>query len=123
MDTPERVESPQKTAREGSRMGIGSWTVLVILAGMLLATFVIVYLGWTLTKDAVVPTSAYVAMTFGVITSLAVGFGLMALVFYSSRQGYDEAPVLMEADTLDDDDRASTVSNEKEVNTAIGSTP
>jgi len=34
-------------------------------------------------------------MTLGVVVSLAVGFGLMALVFYSSRTGYDEAPVLI----------------------------
>ncbi len=123
MDTRVRVENPQPTAREGTRMGVGSWTVLAVLVALLLATLVIVYLGWSLTKDAVVPSSAYVAMTFGVIISLAVGFGLMALVFYSSRQGYDEAPILIEADTLDADDGASTVSNGTKLNAAIGPTP
>jgi hypothetical protein len=34
-------------------------------------------------------------MALGVILSLAVGFGLMALLFYSSRKGYDEPPVLI----------------------------
>jgi ABC-type Co2+ transport system permease subunit len=33
---------------------------------------------------------AYAWMTFGVVVSLLVGFALMALVFYSSRHGYDE---------------------------------
>jgi hypothetical protein len=42
-----------------------------------------------------VPTSGYAAMVFGVIISLAIGFGLMALLFYSSRKGYDEPPVLI----------------------------
>jgi len=37
------------------------------------------------------PTTGYVAMALGVVFSLAVGFSLMALVFYSSRHGYDEA--------------------------------
>jgi hypothetical protein len=37
-------------------------------------------------------------MAFGVIISLAVGFGLMALLFYSSRKGYDEPPVLIVSD-------------------------
>ena len=37
------------------------------------------------------PTSGYVAMALGVVFSLVVGIGLMALVFYSSRHGYDEA--------------------------------
>ena len=35
------------------------------------------------------PTIGYVAMAGGIIISLAVGFGLMALLFYSSRHGYD----------------------------------
>jgi hypothetical protein len=34
-------------------------------------------------------------MVFGVINSLAVGFGLMALLFYGSRKGFDEPPVLI----------------------------
>jgi len=34
----------------------------------------------------------YVAMILGIIFSLLVGCGLMALVFYSSRRGYDEPP-------------------------------
>jgi hypothetical protein len=38
---------------------------------------------------------ALAAMVFGVINSLAVGFGLMALLFYGSRKGFDEPPVLI----------------------------
>jgi len=30
------------------------------------------------------------SMIFGIVVSLAVGCGLMALLFYSSRHGYDE---------------------------------
>jgi hypothetical protein len=71
---------------------------LALLAGAI----VVAYLGWTLAKDVEVPASAYVAMAFGVIISLAVGFGLMAMVFYSSRHGYDEPPVLLP----EEDDRA-----------------
>ena len=37
-----------------------------------------------------VPLYGYVAMAGGALFSLAVGGGLMALVFYSSRHGYDE---------------------------------
>jgi hypothetical protein len=36
------------------------------------------------------PAWAWVALAFGVGLSLLVGFGLMALLFYSSRMGYDE---------------------------------
>jgi membrane protein DedA with SNARE-associated domain len=82
-----------KTA--ASRMGVGSWIILIVLLSLLVITGVIVYLGWTLGNGTDVPTSGYAAMAFGVIISLAVGFGLMALLFYSSRKGYDEPPVMV----------------------------
>ena len=75
-----------------SRMGAGNWTILIVLLSLLAATLVVVYFGWIYAKDADVPTSGYVAMATGVVFSLGVGFGLMALVFYSSRRGYDEPP-------------------------------
>ncbi|MDO9412250.1 MAG: hypothetical protein Q7T81_06715 [Pseudolabrys sp.] len=37
-----------------------------------------------------IPFYGYVALAGGVAVSLAVGGGLMALVFYSSRHGYDD---------------------------------
>jgi hypothetical protein len=37
-----------------------------------------------------IPLYGYVAIAGGVIVSLLVGGGLMALVFYSSRHGYDD---------------------------------
>jgi hypothetical protein len=38
------------------------------------------------------PASIYIAMGLGIFFSIAVGGGLMALVFYSSRHGYDDPP-------------------------------
>ena len=78
-----------------ARMGVGSWIILIVLLSLLIATGVIIYFGWKLGNGTDVPTSGYAAMAFGVIISLAVGFGLMALLFYSSRKGYDEPPVLI----------------------------
>jgi len=78
-----------------ARMGVGSWIVLIVLLLLLIATGVVVYFGWTLGNGTDVPTSGYAAMALGVILSLAVGFGLMALLFYSSRRGYDEPPVMI----------------------------
>ena len=37
-------------------------------------------------------TFGYVALFAGIVFSLLVGCGLMALVFYSNRKGYDELP-------------------------------
>jgi hypothetical protein len=36
------------------------------------------------------PWELYLAMALGILFSVLIGCGLMALVFYSSRRGYDE---------------------------------
>jgi len=38
------------------------------------------------------PTDFYVALLIGALAAVLIGMGLMALVFYSSRRGYDEPP-------------------------------
>jgi len=81
-----------------ARLGVGSWTIVVILVALLGATSLVAYLGWILAGGAEVTTAGYVSMALGVILSLAVGFGLMGLVFYSSRSGYDEPPVFITTD-------------------------
>jgi hypothetical protein len=45
---------------------------------------------WTSLEDADMPTGIYIAMAGGILFSLLIGVGLMALVFYSNRAGYDE---------------------------------
>ena len=90
------------------RLGIGSWIILSVLLLLLAGTCVIAYLGWTLGNGTDVPASGYIAMTLGVLVSLGVGFGLMALIFYSSRKGYDEPPVLISPGT--DGSQIETVS-------------
>jgi hypothetical protein len=70
--------------------------LLALLAG---ALWFAVY-SWSSTGGAPIPTAGYVAMALGIVFSLVVGCGLMALVFYSSRHGYDE-----QAQQLDDHER------------------
>ena len=71
---------------------LGGWAIIVSLTAMLALAvgFVVNYL-------ASFPASGNdgasdVAFTFGALVTLAVGVGLMALIFYSSRRGYDEQP-------------------------------
>jgi flagellar basal body-associated protein FliL len=93
-----RTSNKDRTSTEtamSARMGVGSWIILIVLLSLLVATGVVIYFGWILGNGTDVPTSGYAAMALGVILSLAVGFGLMALLFYSSRKGYDEPPVLI----------------------------
>jgi hypothetical protein len=68
------------------------WALILVLAALLIATVAIACVGWALAPGTVVPASGFVALTFGVLVSLAVGIGLMALLFYSSRHDYDEPP-------------------------------
>jgi hypothetical protein len=79
-------------------MGGGSWAILATLLILLVGAIVLSYQGWTSAAGTDVPASGYVALVLGVIASLAVGFGLMALVFYSSRAGYDEPARLVQKD-------------------------
>jgi hypothetical protein len=95
MKTANQQNGTEPDVLVSTRLGIGSWTVLIVLVLLLAGSFVIVYLGWTLGSGTDVPASGYVAMALGVVVSLGVGFGLMALIFYSSRKGYDEPPVLI----------------------------
>lgn len=89
------IESVTSSMRS---MGRGAWAILAILLMLLAGTAVLVYLGWTEAAGTDVPASGYVALALGVVASLAVGFGLMALVFYSSRAGYDEPATLVRKD-------------------------
>jgi hypothetical protein len=45
---------------------------------------------WMSVEGPAMPTTGYVAMVLGIVFSLLVGCGLMALAFFSSRHGYDE---------------------------------
>ena len=94
-----------------ARLGVGSWAILIVLLLLLAGTVAVVYVGWTLANGTDVPASGYVAMALGVFISLGVGFGLMALIFYSSRKGYDEPPVLISPGG--DDDESDGVSESK----------
>ncbi|MEP9366808.1 hypothetical protein [Xanthobacter sp. VNH20] len=47
--------------------------------------------GWEAGADAPMEATDYIPMVLGVVLTVALGCGLMALLFFSSRQGYDEA--------------------------------
>jgi hypothetical protein len=66
--------------------------IIVPLVGLLaLALWFAVY-SWNAIEGPPIPTGGYVAMSLGIVFSLVVGCGLMALLFYSSRHGYDAPP-------------------------------
>ena len=64
--------------------------VVIALMALLGASLFYAYGIWTALGAADMPSWMYAAMAGGVLFSLIVGGGLMALVFYSSRAGYDD---------------------------------
>jgi hypothetical protein len=64
--------------------------ILVPLFALLAASFWFAGAAWEHFDGGGIPVYGYVAIAGGVVMSLLVGGGLMALVFYSSRHGYDD---------------------------------
>ena len=73
-------------------LGIGSYAIIAVLLVLLVGTIVLAYFGWSSAAGTDVSLAGYVAMAIGVLVSIAVGSGLMALVFYSSRAGMMNRP-------------------------------
>jgi hypothetical protein len=59
-----------------------AWITISALLALLVVAAYVGYVGWNLTDVA--------TMMLGIIFSIIVGVGLMGLMFYSSRHGYDE---------------------------------
>lgn len=47
---------------------------------------------WNVIGDSGIDLNGWIALILGVLATLAVGVGLMALIFISNRRGYDEPP-------------------------------
>jgi hypothetical protein len=62
-----------------------------LIALLAMAIWFAIY-AWNAIEGPPIPTGGYLAMGLGIVFSILVGCGLMALVFYSSRRGYDAPP-------------------------------
>jgi hypothetical protein len=82
----------ERGRRRNMKSGISSWIVLAALISLLILATIFMVLGWNTPYGDVgqeMTSGGYVAMAFGIVLTLALGVGLMALVFYSSRKGHD----------------------------------
>ena len=70
---------------------LGIALLVGVLLAMLAASIWYAYGLWTAVDTGALPTDVVVAMIGGVLFSIVVGGGLMALLFYSHRHGYDDA--------------------------------
>ncbi len=67
-----------------------TWIAVVAALTALGAVLALVWSMWSAIGDAEISDGGWVALVLGVLVALGLGFGLMALVFISSRQGYDD---------------------------------
>ncbi|MBX9829660.1 MAG: hypothetical protein K2Y27_32295 [Xanthobacteraceae bacterium] len=73
-------------------MSMGKYALVAILLALLGLTVWWAVAVWNAEGPVEISGHGYAAMILGVVFSLVVGVGLMGLVFYSSRKGYDEPP-------------------------------
>ena len=76
---------------------MGKWLLIAVLFALLALASWVAYREWI--RDAAgLPPWAWVFAAIGMTFALLIGGGLMALLFYSSRMGYDEPPHQLPAD-------------------------
>ncbi|SRR6266446_1815884 len=84
----EALNAPSAAGPKSAPLGVGGWIAVVALVGVLGASVWFAFYGWNLT-DAKVSTSGMISLALGVVISMVLGGGLMALVFWSNKKGYD----------------------------------
>jgi hypothetical protein len=68
----------------------GTAAVILVLLGFLAAAAGLGWWGWRELGDVAMGMHGWVALAIGATLTLVLGVGLMWLVYYSSRHGYDD---------------------------------
>lgn len=71
------------------RLGAWGWIAVVVLCAFLVGAIAYAIHGWNSVGAVGIPVIGWVFLFGGVILTLGIGGGLMALLFYSSRKGRD----------------------------------
>lgn len=72
-------------------LSLGRILVVLALAALLIGTGVWAVEVWNASSDVAMTKHGWIALGLGTFFSLLIGCGLMALMFFSSRSGHDEA--------------------------------
>jgi len=71
------------------RLTGGGWLAIIVLSAFLGWAIWYVVHAWDALAGVGITTAGWVMLVLGVVVTLIVGGGLMALLFYSSRKNYD----------------------------------
>jgi NADH:ubiquinone oxidoreductase subunit 5 (subunit L)/multisubunit Na+/H+ antiporter MnhA subunit len=77
--------------RRGLKGSPVTWIATTVAVAAVLAVAIVIGEFWTDTGDSEISEAGWFAMGLGIVITLALGIGLMSLVFFSNRRGYDEA--------------------------------
>ena len=72
-----------------ARIGPAGWVAIVVLFGSLAAAVAYAVHGWNRIGTVGIPLTGWLFLVAGIVVTVIVGAGLMALLFYSSRKGKD----------------------------------
>jgi hypothetical protein len=76
--------------RRGRKGSIFTWIATTVAVSAVLAVAVVTGEFWSGTGDSEISEAGWFAMGLGIFVTLVLGIGLMSLVFFSNRRGYDE---------------------------------
>jgi hypothetical protein len=82
------MTDPSVNGRKRAPLGPGAWFIIIALGSLLGAAIWFAFYGWNLSEGEI-STNGMIALILGVVFSMALGGGLMALVFWSNKKGYD----------------------------------
>ena len=67
-----------------------TWIAVAVAVAVVIVVIVVMASVWTGLGDTGISEGGWVALVLGAVVTLALGIGLMSLVFISSRRGFDE---------------------------------
>ena len=82
---------PQEKPTKGGSLSGSQFVLLGVLLAILIVTIVWATAVWTSSNNVAMSKHGWIALGLGTFFSLVIGCGLMALMFYSSRSGHDDA--------------------------------
>ena len=79
------MAKPEKNAP----LSIAGWVALIVLGGFLAVSIWYAIHAWMALEGVAMSPMGWFFLVLGIVFTIALGAGLMALVFYSSRHDFD----------------------------------
>ena len=85
------MSQPRESEGRPARASLGrmGWLAIIALVLFLIGAGWFAIYAWSLFPGTEISTHGTIAMVLGIVLSTLVGGGLMGLLFWSSRKGYD----------------------------------